>query len=63
VIATLHDATLAAQFADRSLLLFGDGRWQFGSSAETLTAHALSALYHTPIHELCYRGRRVFVAD
>lgn len=63
VIASLHDATLAAQFADRTLLLFGDGRWQFGASTETLTAEALSALYHTPIHEIGFRGRRVFVGD
>src|SRR2546430_10060407 len=27
VITTLHDPTLAARFADRALLLFGDGRW------------------------------------
>lgn len=63
VIASLHDATLAAQFADRTLLLFGDGRWQFGASAETLTPAALSALYRTPIHEIGFRGRRVFVGD
>lgn len=63
VIASLHDATLAAQFADRTLLLFGDGRWRFGASTETLTPEALSALYHTPIHEIAFRGRRVFVGD
>ncbi len=63
VIASLHDATLAAQFADRSLLLFGDGRWEFGASDATLTPAALSALYRTPIHEIGFRGRRVFVGD
>ena len=30
VITTLHDPTLAARFADRALLLFGDGRWHLG---------------------------------
>ena len=63
VIASLHDATLAAQFADRTLLLFGDGRWRFGASADTLTAPALSELYRTPMHEIAFRGRRVFVGD
>jgi iron complex transport system ATP-binding protein len=63
VIASLHDPTLAAQFADSTLLLFGDGRWQFGASDETLTPAALSGLYHTPIHEIGFRGRRVFVGD
>ena len=33
VIASLHDATLAARSADRVLLLHGDGRWQFGEAA------------------------------
>ena len=63
VIASLHDATLAAQFADSTLLLFGDGRWQFGASAQTLTAQALSELYRTPMHEIAFRGRRVFVGE
>lgn len=63
VIASLHDATLAAQFADRSLLLFGEGRWLFGASEEILTAANLSQLYRTPINEIGYRGRRVFVGD
>ena len=30
VITTLHEPTLAARFADRVLLLFGDGRWSVG---------------------------------
>jgi len=63
VIASLHDATLAAQFADRALLLFGDGSWLYGSSAEVLTGAHLSRLYRTPIGEVEYRGRRVFVGD
>ncbi len=63
VIATLHDATLAAQYADRALLLFGNGAWSFGSSAQTLTAENLSRLYRTPMHQLEYEGRRVFVGD
>ncbi len=61
VVASLHDATLAAQFADRTLLLFGDGRWAYGASAQTLTPDALSTLYRTPIQEIGFKGRRVFV--
>ena len=34
VITTLHDPTLAARFADRVLLLFGDGRWTLGPVEE-----------------------------
>ena len=49
MIATLHDPTLADRFADRVLLLYGDGRYQFGAVAEMLNSESLSALYLTPI--------------
>jgi iron complex transport system ATP-binding protein len=61
VIATLHDPTLAARFADRVLLLFGDGRWKSGPTRETLTAESLSELYLTPMVEIASDGRRAFV--
>lgn len=63
VIASLHDATLAARFAHRSLLLFGDGRWRYGASEEVLTAESLTELYHTPVGQIDYNGRRVFVGN
>ena len=62
VIAALHDATLAARHSDRVLLLFGEGRWQFGDAGSTLNAANLSGLYRVPIEELSSRGRRVFVS-
>jgi len=62
VVATLHDPTLAARFADRVLLLFGDGRWSAGPVDTTLTAAALSELYATPMIELQQERRRVFVS-
>jgi iron complex transport system ATP-binding protein len=61
VITTLHDPTLAARFADRALLLFGDGRWMEGTVEETLSAQNLSALYLTPMVELRQDNRRFFV--
>jgi iron complex transport system ATP-binding protein len=61
VITTLHDPTLAARFADRVLLLFGDGRWSLGPVRTALTAAALSELYVTPMIELSEGERRVFV--
>jgi iron complex transport system ATP-binding protein len=61
VIATLHDPTLAARFADRVVLLFGDGRWKSGATRETLTAESLSELYLTPMVEIASDGRRAFV--
>jgi len=62
VVATLHDPTLAARFADRALLLFGDGRWRFGPAAEVLTTESLGELYLTRMVELESSGRRVFVS-
>ena len=62
VIATLHDPTLAARFADRVVLLFGDGRWIEGPARATLTAASLSELYLTPMLEIGAENRRVFVS-
>jgi iron complex transport system ATP-binding protein len=62
VIVSLHDVNLAARFADRCLLLFGDGRWESGSSDQILTAERLSALYATRIEALPWRDRSLFVA-
>jgi iron complex transport system ATP-binding protein len=62
VITTLHDPTLAGRFADRVLLLFGDGRWRLGPVDTTLTAENLSELYLAPMIELRQDGRRVFVS-
>lgn len=62
VITTLHDPTLAARFADRALLLFGDGRWSAGPAREMLTAESLSDLYRSPMVEIEKDGRRVFVS-
>jgi iron complex transport system ATP-binding protein len=61
VVATLHDPTLAARFADRALLLHGTGRWEAGAVEEVLTAGALAELYLTPIVELRADGRRAFL--
>lgn len=63
VIATLHDPTLAARFADRVILLFGDGRWVEGTARDTLNGAALSELYLTPIVEITAPDRRVFVSE
>jgi iron complex transport system ATP-binding protein len=61
VVATLHDPTLAARFADRTVLLTGEGSWKIGATSEVMTAESLSELYLTPMAELRQDGRRVFV--
>jgi len=62
VVATLHDPTLAERYADRALLLYGDGRYRLGPVGEVLTADELSALYLTPICEISVPPRRAFIA-
>lgn len=63
VVATLHDPTLAARFADRALLLSGDGSWTMGPATQELTAARLSELYFTRVIEIQHHGRRVFVPE
>ncbi len=61
VVATLHDPSLAARYADRAVLLHGDGRWLAGPVDEVLTPENLSALYLVRIVATSVEGRRVFV--
>jgi iron complex transport system ATP-binding protein len=62
VIATLHDINLAVRFADRCLLLFGDGRWELGPSAEVLSEERLGELFATPMESVVWRDHNLFVA-
>jgi iron complex transport system ATP-binding protein len=62
VVATLHDVNLAMRYADRCLLLFGDGRWQIGDSREVLTAETLSALFNVRMQPVTWDGMTQFVA-
>jgi iron complex transport system ATP-binding protein len=62
VIVSLHDIGLAARFADDALLLFGDGRWQHGPCATTLTEQSIGELYGLAVRELRWEHGRTFVA-
>jgi len=61
VIASLHDVNLAARYADRCLLLFGDGRWELGPAAKVLNESRLEEVYATPMEAVDWRGGRLFV--
>jgi iron complex transport system ATP-binding protein len=63
VIATLHDPNLAARYADRALLLFGDGRWLAGPARELLCAEKLGELYNLRLTEGRIAGRPIFAAE
>ncbi len=63
IIASLHDVNLAVRFADRCLLLYGDGRWDLGPASDILNTKRLSALYTTAMDAVDWRGRKLFVAS
>ena len=61
VIASLHDVNLAARYAARCLLLYGDGRWELGPTETVLDASRLGELYAVPMDTVRWRGRNLFV--
>jgi len=63
VIASLHDVNLAVRYADRCLLLYGDGRWELGETGEILCSERLSELYSTPMEAVDWRSGHLFVAS
>ncbi len=60
VMVTIHDANLAARFADRALLIEAAGGWTCGSAQETLNADNLSRLFATRFECVERGGRRLF---
>ncbi|MFQ5982265.1 MAG: ABC transporter ATP-binding protein [Woeseiaceae bacterium] len=62
VVASLHDVNLAARYADKCLLLFGDGRWELGPTDSVLSEERLTELYGTPMEAFGWRDTRLFVA-
>ena len=62
VVASLHDVNLASRFADRCLLLHGDGRWELGDTGSILDESRLSALYGTGVESVDWRSGKVFLA-
>lgn len=63
VIASLHDVNLAVRYADRCLLLYGDGRWDIGQTDEVLDESRLSELFATRMEALDWRNLRLFIAS
>ncbi len=63
VVASLHDVNLAVRYADRCLLLYGDGRWDLGATHQILNTERLSVLYSTPMEAVEWRSRQLFIAS
>ncbi|MDD5176892.1 MAG: ABC transporter ATP-binding protein [Sterolibacterium sp.] len=61
-VVILHDVNLALRYCRRALLLFGDGRWKEGPSAEVLNAENLSELYGHELRTLVDGDSSYFIA-
>ncbi len=62
VVASLHDVNLAARFADKCLLLYGDGRWELDDTRVVLTEKRLTELYATTMEAIPWRDTSLYVA-
>jgi iron complex transport system ATP-binding protein len=63
VMASLHDVNLAVRYADRCLLLYGDGRWDLGPTQDILDCERLSRLYSTPMEAVTWHEQQLFIAS
>lgn len=61
VVSVLHDPALAWRYADKVLLVNGDGRTAQGACAEMLTEERLSALYGYPLKRFSVDGHVGFL--
>jgi iron complex transport system ATP-binding protein len=61
VVMSLHDAGLAARYADECWLLFGDGRWSSGPTGQVLNEESIGRLYGIAVRELRWSEGRTFV--
>lgn len=59
-VIALHDVNLATCYCTSVLMLFGDGRWEFGATAEMLTAKRLSSLFECEIRAISDQRQTVF---
>jgi iron complex transport system ATP-binding protein len=62
IVASLHDINLAARFAERCLLLYGDGRWSIGATNDVLSDGTLTELYATRMESISWRDHKLFIA-
>jgi iron complex transport system ATP-binding protein len=63
IVMVMHDVNLARRYADRALLLFGDGCAQCGPVAEVLDAPTLSCLYGHPLRRIDAGGSDYFIPE
>ena len=62
VIATMHDPNLIFRYADKCLLLYGDGRWILGETDDVMNEENLSSLYGIEMQKIKQDNRTLFTA-
>lgn len=63
VLAVLHEPNFARRHFDHTLMLFGDGSWTFGASAEVIDADSLQRLYGHRLRALQDNGEPWFIPE
>jgi iron complex transport system ATP-binding protein len=63
IVMVMHDINLALRYADRALLLFGEGKALEGPAEAVLAADKLSKLYGYPLREVPDGAGRHFVPE
>ena len=63
LVMVLHDVNLAAQYSDQVLLLYGEGAYETGQSADLLDAPRLSRLYGHPLRAVRDGDRHWFMPE
>ena len=61
--AVLHEPNFARRHFDFTLMLFGDGRWTFGPSADVITVDSLQQLYGHGLRALQDNGEPWFIPE
>jgi len=60
-LTALHDVNLAARYCSHILMLFGNGEWQAGPTANLLTRDTLEKLYQCPVETVQTSGGKRFL--
>lgn len=60
-IMVIHDPNMAHRFCDHILLLFNNGQWLSGATADILTSENLSHVYDCPIHQVKDERHTLFI--
>lgn len=63
VLAVMHEPNFAHRHFDYTLMLFGDGDWTFGASADVIDVTRLQRLYGHPLRTLQDNGKPWFIPE